>query len=309
MHVRIYCIFCVDGGIPSSSGSQHEKCYQNNDTLMGAIHAIAHPRGLPVQTHVLFSPEVIANIKNAIEKCTPPSIAGVIGDIIKLVEEGGVPEDDNFKELLHCAFQTAGYANEDGTMNIEKAASDYPDPSAIVNLIEKCSKNIGTSVENTFYYFKVKRVTTYKGHGDDSEVSKNFNILVLLLSAVLVSTGDIERIVIHFPSGIGEAIKAVIASCGKNDADFPELVKLIREGKYREDEEFKKFVHCSYKDSGFVFDDGRVDIEAASQIFPDPKRIYKIMKECNEKRETPVETTYQYFKCFQDNTPFLLSIL
>lgn len=102
---------------------------------------------------------MVALIKSSIEKCIPHSTATDISDIIKIVQEGGIKEDDDFQKLVHCAYQASGYANEDGTVIIEKASNVYPDPSAIKEVMEKCNRKVGTSVENTFYFFKCLQIT------------------------------------------------------------------------------------------------------------------------------------------------------
>lgn len=84
-------------------------------------------------------------------------------------------------------------------------------------------------------------------------------------------------------------------------------MSIVKEGKVREDDEFKTFVHCVFTKSGYAFEDGRVNIEKSILLYPDPAVMEKVIKLCDEKRgKTPKETISAFFKCFQLTTPYLI---
>lgn len=89
------------------------------------------------------------------------------------------------------------------------------------------------------------------------------------------------------------------------------MVKLIVEGKYVEDDFFKNFIHCGFKEAGYSFENGRINVEKAIEAF-DGKydEMFKVIKECDIilPKSDPVTNTFEYFKCFQDNTPNLLDL-
>lgn len=102
-----------------------------------------------------------------------------------------------------------------------------------------------------------------------------------------------------------------MTDCSKKESDVPELIQMMREGTWKEDKEFKSFMHCVYLRSGYSNqDDGRVKIDIASAVFPDPVLMKKIITDCDKEATQhtvdPVETTFMNFKCFQKNAPYFV---
>lgn len=87
-------------------------------------------------------------------------------------------------------------------------------------------------------------------------------------------------------------------------------IAITEEGGYKTDEVFKKYVHCVYNTANFINSDGRVKEKKAISIFPkEYTDIPKVIKDCNQLVENnPIETTYRFFSCFQDNTPVIMTI-
>nr|QOV03024.1 odorant binding protein 8 [Apocheima cinerarius] len=132
-------------------------------------------------------------------------------------------------------------------------------------------------------------------------------LICIFLNTINATVTSLQRQVITFPEEAKGRIYSAINKCAGSESKAAELIKIVQEGKVRDDEDFKTFIHCAYKESGYAFENGRVNVKLSFPLYPDPVAMQKVMDLCDQKRgNTAVETTFEFFKCFQDTSPFLI---
>lgn len=77
------------------------------------------------------------------------------------IKENKLFEDEAFLKFLDCTFQKSGYANLDGTLNVEKSVKVFPKQFDMRKVFENCNKNKGsTREETTFKMYKCYQETS-----------------------------------------------------------------------------------------------------------------------------------------------------
>lgn len=105
---------------------------------------------------------------------------------------------------------------------------------------------------------------------------------------------------------IYKAVEECISKIGVDQ----NILQLIRDGSYKFDENVEKFIHCSYVASGYAYDNGRVKVKEAAGLFPKEysSEVEKVMNNCDKELNDPVQNTFQFFVCFQKNSPVRMGL-
>ncbi|GBP13219.1 B1 protein [Eumeta japonica] len=87
----------------------------------------------------------------------------------------------------------------------------------------------------------------------------------------------------------------------------PDVIMQVKDGKFSEDEAFRKFLFCVFRKSGVATKDGHIKVSNTLAKYPndvDKEPIRKVLEECNkEEGKTPVDRAFSIFKCFHAKTP------
>ncbi|KAJ0182649.1 hypothetical protein K1T71_002018 [Dendrolimus kikuchii] len=222
-----------------------------------------------------FRVDVYRNVYQAIYKCM--SETGVHPEVIQLIRDGTYEEDAVFKKFLYCAYVKSGYATEDGDIKIDDVAKEFSPEYNIITYLRNCISSDSDPVEKVFKYFKCYQDTSPSKYVFSHETTLK--------------------------------IRGAMSICLAETGADPNSIEVIRQGKYCFDEPFKKFIHCSFSKSGYLHSDGSFNICKAAAEFSDEERMKKVMEKCDLKiRHNPVETSFAFFKCFQDTSPVVLSV-
>nr|ALS03868.1 odorant-binding protein 20 [Ectropis obliqua] len=97
-----------------------------------------------VRTAITLPPEIAFDIAKAIkEVCVPEDR---VPDIIRMIREGETNNNTEFKKIIHCVIKEAKYMTADGKrINVEKAASIFPNKVLMFKILSQCDKNIVTN--------------------------------------------------------------------------------------------------------------------------------------------------------------------
>lgn len=99
-------------------------------------------------------------------------------------------------------------------------------------------------------------------------------------------------------------------NCCTSKEQIKDFIDLVRNGGTRHDPEFKTLIHCIWKESGYITDDGRLIIDKAAAIFPDNITMKKTLMECDKgMTQIPEENVYRAYNCFQDTSMYRIAIV
>lgn len=87
----------------------------------------------------------------------------------------------------------------------------------------------------------------------------------------------------------------------------PDAIVDVRNGKFSDDENFKKFLFCVFRKSGVANKNGSVKIDNVLAKYPkniNKEPIKKVLEECSKQEgKDAVNKSFNIFKCFHAKTP------
>lgn len=104
-------------------------------------------------------------------------------------------------------------------------------------------------------------------------------------------------------------ILIALQKCQPETGIDTDTILLIYDGKYREDEQFKNFLFCSYKSTGFLGNDGFLDEDKAIQAFQREPLVEDGIRRCGSLRgRDRKESLFMFYKCFVSTTPVRITL-
>lgn len=109
---------------------------------------------------------------------------------------------------------------------------------------------------------------------------------------------------VHVPPELAAKILVAVQKCQPETGIDVNGLLMLYDGQYREDQQFKDFIYCSYKSAGFIRSDGQLNQDKALKAFNNEPLLEEGIRRCGSERgENPKESLFKFFKCIVNTTP------
>lgn len=107
-----------------------------------------------------------------------------------------------------------------------------------------------------------------------------------------------------------QLLRTTANKCFSETGVDPDVVIYTEEGGYYTDQLYKDFLYCAFYTSGLGNSDGTIKVDKLIGILPTEfMDISEVIIDCSKPVEGDArEKTYQFFKCFQENSRAVLGI-
>ncbi|KAF7278589.1 uncharacterized protein LOC143200547 [Rhynchophorus ferrugineus] len=257
---------------PESTSFFVAKCLHENLP----IYVELFPKEIPV------SDEIAKIILQHGRECIQET--GVDRELVQKTREGIFEEDPKLKEFAFCMGKKAGFIDDAGEPQLDvmrqKTGQLLKDPVVVEKLVKECGVKKETPQETAFYASMC--------------FSKNSPGKLSITRFGVLSSAQKEK---------GQKL---IKECSQESRVPKELVLKARKGDFVDDPLLKQYFYCISRKANVLSEEGEFNAETIrkdlTELF-NAEEAEKLLEKCSKKHDTPLNTSFESFRCFYNSAP------